>query len=81
MTVKSAKGEIVDFDLLKIKQQIADAPLSTKVAARQNFVDNKFKRRIKRTIQEVKSVEEAPEVVESSSEEPVVTTSKTKEIK
>lgn len=46
--VKSAKGETVDFDLLKIKQQIASAPKTTNVQAREDFIDQKFKRRLKR---------------------------------
>lgn len=46
--VKSAKGQLVDFDLLKIKQQIAAAPKPTNVQAREAFIDQKFKRRIKK---------------------------------
>lgn len=45
---KSARGASVDFDLLKIKQQIASAPKPTQVQAREDFVDQKFKRRLKR---------------------------------
>lgn len=46
--VKSARGVVVDFDLLKIKQQIASAPKPTQVQAREDFIDQKFKRRLKR---------------------------------
>lgn len=46
--VKSARGEVVDFDLLKIKQQIASAPKTTTVQAREDYIDQKFKRRLKR---------------------------------
>ena len=46
--VKSARGVLVDFDLLKIKQQIASAPKPTQVQAREDFIDQKFKRRLKR---------------------------------
>jgi hypothetical protein len=46
--VKSARGEVVDFDLLKIKQQIASAPKTIQVQEREAFIDNKFKRRLKR---------------------------------
>ena len=52
--VISAKGEEVDFDLLKIKQQIAGAPKSITVKARENYIDQKFKRRLKRQIETVK---------------------------
>lgn len=46
--VKSARGVVVDFDLLKVKQQIASAPKPTQVQAREDFIDQKFKRRLKR---------------------------------
>jgi len=47
-SVRSARGELVDFDLLKIKQQIATAPKTQVVKAREDFIDQKFKRRIKK---------------------------------
>jgi hypothetical protein len=50
--VRSARGEKVDFDLLKIKQQIASAPKTTDVKARENFIDQKFKRRLKKLVRE-----------------------------
>jgi hypothetical protein len=56
-TVKSAKGELVNFDLLRIKQQIASAPQTTTVAARQNFIDNKLKRRIKKQARDAAEVQ------------------------
>jgi hypothetical protein len=46
--VRSAKGQEVNFDMLKIKQQIASAPKPTSVKAREDFIDQKFKRRLKR---------------------------------
>jgi len=39
--ITSAKGEIVDFDLLMIKQQLAAAPQNVEVARRQKFIDSK----------------------------------------
>lgn len=51
--VMSARGERVDFDLLKIKQQIAAAPKTTTVKAREDFIDQKFKRRLNRQTREV----------------------------
>lgn len=47
--VRSAKGELVDFDLLKIKQQMSATPKSAPVQARENFIDQRFKRRLKRS--------------------------------
>ena len=40
----SAKGETVDFDLLAIKQQLAESKPSISVANRQNYIDKKFGR-------------------------------------
>lgn len=50
--VRSAKGEIVDFNLLKIKEQIAAAPKPVVVEARENFIDSKFKRQLKKQVKE-----------------------------
>jgi len=47
-TVRSAKGELVDFDLLKIKQQIASSPPTTDVRARQDFIDKRLRHRVKK---------------------------------
>jgi hypothetical protein len=46
--VRSARGEVVDFDLMKVKEQIAAAPTPLEVKARQNFIENRLKRRIKK---------------------------------
>lgn len=46
-TVKSARGVEVNFDVLKIKQAIASAPAPMEVAARENFVEKRLKRKLK----------------------------------
>lgn len=46
--VRSAKGEIVDFDLMKIKQQLGESAEPTNVQARQDFIDQKMRRRLKK---------------------------------
>ena len=46
--VRSAKGELVDFDLLKIKEQMASAPPPTDVRARQDFIERRLRRRLKK---------------------------------
>lgn len=46
--VRSARGELVDFDLLKIKEQMASAPTPTDVRARQNFIEKRLRRRLKK---------------------------------
>lgn len=51
--VKSARGETVDFDLMKIKAQIATAPKPVTVKTREDFIDQKFKRRLARQTREV----------------------------
>lgn len=38
---KSARGEIVDFDILAIRQQLAGAPSTVNVAARRDYIDAK----------------------------------------
>lgn len=46
--VKSARGEIVNFDVLQITQQLASSPKPVDVKAREDFIDQKFKRRLKK---------------------------------
>jgi len=53
---RSAKGEVIDFDLLKIKAQIASAPKPTDVRNREDFIDKKLRRRTKK-IKKVETVE------------------------
>jgi len=60
--VRSAKGETVDFDLLKIKSQIASAPKTTNVRAREDFIDQKFKRRLKTLKREVSKKVQSTEI-------------------
>ena len=42
--VRTARGEIVDFDAIIIKQQIAQAPMNVEVARRKDFIDSKESR-------------------------------------
>ncbi len=39
--VRSARGDIVDFDMLAIKQQLASIPAPTGVTQRRKFIDDK----------------------------------------
>jgi len=55
--VRSAKGELVDFDFLKIKEQLASAPPPIEVKNRQNFIENRLKRRLKKKVPVVEKVE------------------------
>lgn len=64
---RSAKGETVDFDYLKIKEQLASAPTPMEVKNRQNFIENRLKRRLKKKLPVVES---APVDVEPVLPEP-----------
>jgi hypothetical protein len=76
----SAKGVLVDFDLLKLKQQIGTNPKPLVVEARENFIDNKFKRKINRQLNSViESLDESVE--EPSIEEPLMEKPTKKDIK
>lgn len=38
---RSARGEVVDFDLIAIRQQLASAPPPIEVTSRREYIDNK----------------------------------------
>lgn len=38
---RSARGEVVDFDLIAIRQQLASAPPPVEVSTRREYIDNK----------------------------------------
>ena len=66
---RSAKGETVDFDLLKIKAQIATAPKATNVKVREDYIDQRFKRRLKklkRNVAEEVAEKQEPKVEDNS---------------
>lgn len=45
---RSAKGQIVDFDLLKIRQKLTAQPVTLDVKAREDFIDKKLRRRMRK---------------------------------
>lgn len=61
---RSAKGEIVDFDLLRIREKLAQKPISLDVKAREDFIDKKLRRRIRKAKQ-ASAVAEASSIVDS----------------
>ena len=69
---RSAKGVMVDFDLLKIKQNMASAPVSVDVKTRQDFIESKLKRNTKKTLAPTASIE--VDVVPDDIPEPTPTT-------
>lgn len=40
-TIRTARGELVDFDAIKIKQELAQSPMNIEVARRKAFIDSK----------------------------------------
>ena len=51
--IRSARGTQVDFDLILIKQQIAASAAPTNVQAREDFIENKIRRRPSRRLAKV----------------------------
>lgn len=45
---RSARGTIVDFDLLKIKQNLGAKPRTLEVKAREDFIDKRLRRRLRK---------------------------------
>lgn len=45
---RSAKGEVVDFDLMRIKRQFATAPKTVDVQNREEFINKKLKRKTRK---------------------------------
>lgn len=72
-TTRSARGVMVDFDLLKIKEQMAATPKATPVRERENFIDQRFKRRLNRA--KVAAEAAAIDAVEEASSEAEVSAS------
>ena len=46
--IRSARGDLVDFDLLKIKEQMATSVPPQVVRARQDFIERRLRRRLKK---------------------------------
>lgn len=80
--IRSARGEQVDFDLLRIKEQIASSPPPMDVKKRQDFIEKRLRRRLKKVpapapkldIKDEKDAEKVEDVklagTETLSEEP-----------
>ena len=46
--VRTAKGKVIDFDLLRIKEQMINGPKPASVQERRDFIDQKMRRRVKK---------------------------------
>jgi len=47
------RGEVVDFDLMEIKNKLRQQPTPVSVQQRQNFVDKKIKRRVTKLAEKI----------------------------
>ena len=67
---RSARGVVVDFDLLAIKEKLASTPKPVEVKERENFIAQKSRRRrTKPKVEEVeKTTEEATEETKEKEE-------------
>lgn len=74
--VKSAKGKVIDFDLLKIKRGLADKPVSIDVKARQAFIDQKARRRLRKITKQASAAidvnSEVLAAIESTKAQPLI---------
>ena len=57
---RSARGEVVDFDLIAIKHQLATTPVSTATQNRRRFIDEKDGFKIKTTVVIAQPAEPTP---------------------
>ena len=64
---KSARGSMVDFDLMKIKRDISAAPPPMDVRQRQDFIEQRLrrKRRVPTVAPKIEPVEVEPVVAEA----------------
>lgn len=58
--IKSMRGDIVDFDLLDIKQQMGKKPVSIEVENREKFISSKRRRGGKKTINKLLKMDTPP---------------------
>lgn len=71
--VKSVRGELVDFDLIQIKEQMASAPPPSDVRHRQDFIESRMRRRARKATPVVKATPvETDEVTEPVVEQTVM---------
>ena len=60
--VRSARGTVVDFDLIKVKQTIGKKPKAVNVEAREEFIERKMRRRLRHNKSQNRVVPDAPVV-------------------
>jgi len=69
---RSARGVIIDFDLLAIKEKLASTPKPVEVKERENFIAQKSRRRRAKKVEETEKTdtEATKETEETNKEEP-----------
>lgn len=82
----SMRGEVVDFDLFAIKEQISGAPVTETIQNRERFIELRRRRGTKRKIQDMIAEQESANVnngkeAEDTVEEKAVTETKRKIVK
>lgn len=66
------RGEVLDFDLLKIKEQMAAVPEPQELRAREDFIEKRLRRRVRRAkvaVVEKTEVAVEPKIAESADPE------------
>lgn len=58
--VLSARGQVVDFDLLKIKSQILKTPTNENARNRERFIDKKRRRAVRKSADQMMAQVEPP---------------------
>lgn len=77
---RSMRGEIVDWDLAQIKSQMESAPPPVNVQARQDFIDQKLRRRVKRVKESISKIDRGADAAPVG-DVPVEQTEKIDEVK
>jgi len=70
--VRSAKGQMVDFELLKMKEALSTNPTPVEVKSRERFIENKMKRKLKKAQNKMLEDQKATAVKVEATEDPVV---------
>jgi hypothetical protein len=79
--VRTARGELIDFDTVIIKNQLAQAPMNIEVARRKEFIDSKEgKSRAAKKPEEVLAQDVTQEVVADPVAEPTVVVTSVEEL-
>lgn len=79
---RSLRGELVNFDLFAIKEQMSEAPITTTIKQREKFIDMKKRRGTRKILNnmvaDMEAVEDAGAEAETLASEAEPTTAGTK---